>query len=312
MDSKRKPIRLLAVCLAICLLPVIYLFFGVDWSVASLPRKDPVLESANSTLGFGAVIAVSHAKSSRRKDLIFAANLTGIDLTIPDQPVWTDRDLRSFRSPENSRIGKGSALAWMGHLYALKWFLSTPLSTAIILEDDVDWSIHLRRTQIPLAAAALRALLSPNTTSTYWGPLTWELLHLGHCGDFLASPYDNPSLAPYLANAPSHTYSTYHDPTLPPRSRLRPQTAEFLGALPEQTRLLHPSRWPLCTFGYAVTRASAARLLETYGTEGPGGCQAYDVRILEACRDHGWGCWSVNPELLHHVEGGSEIAGVDA
>ncbi|KAF2497170.1 hypothetical protein BU16DRAFT_581140, partial [Lophium mytilinum] len=312
MDFKRKPVRLLAVSLAICLMPVGYLFFYGDWSAASFSRKGAVLESANSTLGFGAVIAVSHAKSSRRKDLVFAANLTGIDLTIPDQPVWTDRDLRSFRSPENSRIGKGSALAWMGHLNALKWFLSTTLSTAIILEDDVDWSIHLRRTQIPLAAAALRAVLSPNTTattpSTYWGPLTWELLHLGHCGDFMANFDAIPSLEPYFASTPNSTYRTYHDPTLLPRDRWRPQTADFLSILPDQTRLLHPSRWPLCTFGYAVTRASAARLLATYGTEGPGGCQAYDVRILEACRDHGWRCWTVNPELLHHIEGKSEIA----
>ena len=76
-------------------------------------------------LQFGAVVAVSHATSPRRRALVFAANMTSIDLTIPDQPVWTDADLGAFHSPKGSRIKKGSALAWMGHLNALKWYYNT-------------------------------------------------------------------------------------------------------------------------------------------------------------------------------------------
>ena len=51
--------------------------------------------------------------------------MTSIDLTIPGQPVWTDTDIEAFHSPEGSRIKKGSALAWMGHLNALKWYYNT-------------------------------------------------------------------------------------------------------------------------------------------------------------------------------------------
>jgi len=35
---------------------------------------------------------------------------------------------------------------------------------------------------------------------------------------------------------------------------------------------------------------------------------AYDVRVLEACRDLGMRCWSANPELFHHMEAPSEIS----
>ena len=35
---------------------------------------------------------------------------------------------------------------------------------------------------------------------------------------------------------------------------------------------------------------------------------AYDVRILEGCRDLGLRCYSANPELFHHLGGESEIA----
>ena len=295
-------------------------------------------------LQFGAVVAVSHATSPRRRALVFAANMTSIDLTIPDQPVWTDADLEAFHSPKGSRIKKGSALAWMGHLNALTWyyntslhllaspaprtqaatcpqkantlfsprFLSTDLETAIILEDDVDWDIHLRTSQVPLAAAAMRQLLTthrPTKTpahrgarSTYWGPLDWELLFLGHCGDIFPEPQLQES--PFLA---------YADDSLMPAARLHTKTAAFLRRLgmPEHVRLAHRSHWPLCTFAYGVTRASARRILDEYSSEGDGGCQAFDVRVLEACRDHDWRCYTINPELFHHIEAPSEIANVD-
>lgn len=45
--------------------------------------------------------------------------------------------------------------------------------------------------------------------------------------------------------------------------------------------------------------------------EAPLGTAAYDVRVLEACRDLGMRCWSVAPELMRHLGGGSEIADVD-
>ena len=38
---------------------------------------------------------------------------------------------------------------------------------------------------------------------------------------------------------------------------------------------------------------------------------AFDVRLLRACAKV-WKCWSVNPEVVHHGDGGSEIAAVDS
>lgn len=38
---------------------------------------------------------------------------------------------------------------------------------------------------------------------------------------------------------------------------------------------------------------------------------AYDVRVLEGCRDLGMRCWSVAPELMRHLGAESEIADVD-
>lgn len=67
----------------------------------------------------------------------------------------------------------------------------------------------------------------------------------------------------------------------------------------------------VCTFAYAVHRASALQILTTLSHEPPGGTTAFDVALLSSCRDRGWRCWSVNPELFHHADGQSEIFRAD-
>jgi hypothetical protein len=264
---------------------------------------------ANSlTVQFGAVIAVSRPQSPRRDGLLLAANITEIDISIPTQPAWTPDDVSGLHAESVSTITRGSALAWLGHLNALRAFLNSTASTALIIEDDVDWDIHLRTTQIPATASAFRSLtsnFSPYSldADNYWGNTSaWEILWLGTCGDH------------FLPNALRHPSLTYTDPTLPPLDKLHPQTAEFFATfnIPSHTRLLHPTVFPLCTFGYALTRPAAYRLLHDIAArEAEGGTMAYDVRVLEACRDLGMRCWSVAPELMRHLGVGSEIQDVD-
>lgn len=68
-------------------------------------------------------------------------------------------------------------------------------------------------------------------------------------------------------------------------------------------RMLHRSKNPLCSFAYAINRASATRLLaELSHEEKDHGSWAFDVRLLEACRDLDWKCWTANPELFHHQD----------
>ncbi|KAF7191837.1 hypothetical protein HII31_06882 [Pseudocercospora fuligena] len=263
--------------------------------------------AANSTLGFGAVAPVSRAGSARREGLIFVANVTGVDLKIPEQPTWTEEDVAGLHAENGSTITYGSSLAWLGHLNALKWFLSTDLQSVLILEDDVDWDIRLRSTQIPTAAAAVRLLTNPQHSSDtdFWGPPgSWDLLYLGHCGDYF--PSDVWKGIPHL---------TFPDSTMPLPDHLHPYTQKFLSSIeiPAQNRIVHKTTFPLCTFGYAVTRASAKRLVNELANREPeGGCLAYDIRIHEICRDTSdFKCLTVNPELMHHVDAESEISNID-
>ncbi|KAL1631767.1 hypothetical protein SLS56_004286 [Neofusicoccum ribis] len=78
---------------------------------------------ANATLGFGAIIVVSGPGSPRRPKIIQAANVTEIDLTIPEQPEWTDAHLQNFTDAMKwggRETGRGSQLAWLSHDFALK------------------------------------------------------------------------------------------------------------------------------------------------------------------------------------------------
>ena len=275
---------------------------------------------------FGAIVAVSQLTSTRRNSLLLAANITEIDITIPDQPVWTDADVEKFKTKNGSLITRGSAMAWMGHLNVLRWFLDSGLETMLVMEDDVDWDIHLRTSQVPKVAAAMRTLLTeqrlgqpspqssrekiitPDQAQGYWGnPNDWDILYLGHCGDmFKFSQWTNETEIPRVAVS---------DPTLPSPEYMHILTRRFLAeiGIPIKTRVVHKSISPLCTFGFALSRMGAQRLLhDVAGSEPEGGSQAYDVRILEACRDLSFRCWSANPELFHHQDAPSEIAIVNA
>lgn len=226
-------------------------------------------------------------------------------------------------------------------------FLDSGAETALILEDDVDWDIRLRTLQVPLAASAVRTMMPPrqlpnfltkhHTTQTqYWGDhITWDLLYLGHCGDYFNEvTYDGLALdsTPYTLNDVAHII--YDDPTVPIRSQLHPFTRSLFDAIgmPENSRAFHRSKFPLCSFGYAITRPAARLLLGSLAPRKlqPGGPRAFDVALLHAClkgsrethqdparwasplshHDRGLRCWTLNSELFHHMLGESEIATV--
>jgi hypothetical protein len=308
-----------------------------QWTAPSTTQS-PGDTPANRTLGFGAVLAVSKPASKRRHALVQAANVTDFDITIPHQPTWTEGDVQRFINGQ-PHPQKGSILAWLGHLNALRWFLESGLETALILEDDVDWDIRLRSMQIPLAANAVREQLPAplvkqrfgmfrNDRNHYWGNHNdWDLLYLGHCGDYF-DPIGRDGPEPggrHSFNLTNMPHTVYRDPSLPAKSDLHPFTQKLfnLMGLPEQSRVLHRSKFPLCSFGYAVTRSAAQRLVvdlapPRYKEKGP---RAFDVALLHACNkgprtsNHfaspdkidGLRCWTLNSELFHHMPGKSQI-----
>lgn len=158
-------------------------------------------------------------------------------------------------------------------------------------------------------------------------------MYLGHCGDY----FDEVTYEGLVSDSKPFTlhdvaHLTYHDPTMPARFELHPFTQDLLGILniPGHGRTLHRSKFPLCSFGYAVTRPAAELLLGVLAPPKlqPEGPRAFDVALLHACikgahetnlspprwaktipqPNRGLRCWTLNSELFHHLPGESEIA----
>ncbi len=105
-------------------------------------------------------------------------------------------------------------------------------------------------------------------------PEKWDLLYLGHCGDYwhgLDVGFEEGHVKPSDLAATPHV--TFEDRSMPDLDSLHPRTASLLTNLgvPEYSRVVHRSVFPLCTFAYAVTRASARRLVEELAAEEPAG-----------------------------------------
>lgn len=290
-----------------------------NFPIASYASEATV--ATNATLGFGGLWAVSGPGSPRRDHLEQAALATGLELTIPTQPTWTDEDVDNFKWPNKSEseVTTGTVKAWLSHHVVLREFLKSGQETALIFEDDVDWDIRLKTIQVPLAQRAARSLGKSKTidaTLYPWGtPKDWDLLYLGHCGDYLNMITKGVGVGHHHpSDLEALRHVIYEDPTMLNHTDLHPFTASFLTALtvPEQNRVFHHSVWPLCTFGYAITRSTAQRLL---GELAPPKedihkhITAYDAAILTACRDKHILCYTLQPELFHHMEGESLIAG---
>ena len=326
-NSFRLPRTMLLRSYSACLLAFlglasIYFLFTSTSAWHHATSKLAARAPANATLGFGAIYAISGHRSPRRHNLIQAANVTGLEIHIPKVPKWTQEDMNDFKSGDgliSGSIRDGSLKAWMSHAVALNAFLNTNQETALFIEDDVDWDIRLRTKQIPAAAAAQRSLLPRAPIRHYWGkPSDWDLLYLGHCGDYFGS-VDGLHVGVgvlHPSDLESIPHAIFKDPTLPDPSELHPFTIATLSAfnLPPKTRMVHKSKWPLCTFGYAVTRHMAEQILDSFNTSStePHAAKAYDIAILAACRDSGYRCYTVNPERFHHMPGTSMIDGVAA
>ena len=279
-------------------------------------RKSKYLGGANATLGFGALYVVSGPGSPRRAHLEQAAAVTELELTIPEQREWTGRDILDFRWPNvtESKVGIGSVKAWLSHHVVLRAFIESGIETALIFEDDIDWDVRLRTLQIPLAQKAA-SLFSQASPQYPWGRLEdWDLLYLGHCGDYFNDLEDGVGVGHHHPNNLTDIpHAAYEDETLLPRTDLHPFTASLLTALevPEGLRLLHRSKWPLCSFGYAITRHTAQKILSDVAPPKEDISRdiiAYDVALMAGCREgYMLNCYTITPELFHHMEGQSIV-----
>ncbi|KAI1393976.1 glycosyltransferase family 25 protein [Hypoxylon trugodes] len=253
-------------------------------------NASPRTAAANSTLGFERLVALSTKPSWRTRGLAAAANLTGLEFTIPPQAQNSDELVEAFRNIGESHGAKvpafGSAKAWLSHLDLLKYVVASGLETAFIVEDDVDWDVRIK-TEMGLVSDNVRAYTGVNEEDTTPFGTNWDVLWLGHCGSIITDDI-NPPPRVYADDSRCETelYSGW--------------SKRFLREkLVEGHRQVQMSLMSVCTFGFGVTKQGAKKMIPllTKASE-----EAFDVALSGHCRDQKLKCITVNPQLFNHYE----------
>lgn len=209
------------------------------------------------------------------------------------------------------------------------------VTSALIIEDDIDWDIRIK-SQMTQFARASRLLLQPlnetsehfldptypmptaeqgytdfmleehsvseSTDSPYGDPSRWDLLWLGHCGCRFPRASD--------LNAPLGRVVIANDTTVPEHRHLNMELGndELLAQYPEHTRVVSRARVSSCSLAYAVTQSGARKLLYELGVHKM--TDAFDIMLRFVCdgvdeRQQAT-CLTVQPQLFqHHRPAGS-------
>lgn len=208
-----------------------------------------------------------------------AARISGIKSQVPAQRSWLMQRIKAFRA-SGYLEGQGPVVVWLGHLKLLKLVLQKRYSSALILEDDVDWDTRVRN-QTRLIAAAVRALLSEDDNGQAPYGSGWDVLWMGHCSD--------------TANI-NRPMFTFRDHTAAPPNRYRSGSYGHvtMNAL-EGERSVHYSENAACSSAYAVSAKGAEKLLKL-ASFGYGG--TFTLMLVGACRAEELICVSVDPEVF--------------
>lgn len=178
-------------------------------------------------------------------------------------------------------------------------------STALIIEDDIDWDIRLRDQlrDFALGSAALledydlnvnigRSDLnaSVGTRQSLYGD-DWDVLWLGHCGSCIATP--------------ARTVVFDNDHTVPEIDKIFSFDNEertFLQRFPQHTRVVTKVYDTTCSLAYAVSQKGARALLFELGLSKLNG--PFDTMLREFCQGKSahvqHRCVTVLPQLFEH------------
>ncbi|KAK1808076.1 hypothetical protein LTR12_017566 [Friedmanniomyces endolithicus] len=259
-----------------------YLEVGTAWCSLDLllPQHQPFerdFTAGNSTLGFKAILALS--QGTKWHGMRAAARVSGIELQVPAQPGWPELFIQAFK--ESGPIeAHEAAVGWLGHMEVLKLVLQSRYSSALVLEDDMDWDTEIRN-QTRLIAAAVRAITNEGDNGQAPYGSGSDVLWMGHCGD--------------MANI-NRPMFLYKDHTTVPPDEYRGLDRHITMIVREGERSVHYSENAACSFAYAVSAKGAEKLLHL-ASFGHGG--AFDLMLMGACRAKELRCVSVNPEVFN-------------
>ncbi|KAG5973923.1 hypothetical protein E4U55_000181 [Claviceps digitariae] len=307
-----------------------------DMTARRYVGHDSLRDVFNATLGFQDILVVGlPSRSDRRDGMTLAAALSEISIKFVNGVKGEEVNEKAVPVPENGQHLEGASLgSWRGHMNAIQEVVQRNLTSALILEDDVDWDVRIRE-QLHDFALSSRALIQPlrrghhadqqsYADSTYPHPRdgspgqasqldfyhlpstvepsltpygdSWDVLWLGHCG--MSFPFaDNPTMA-------KGRVAKHNDETVPPKKDLWSLNKPFglVDDYPAHTRVVHHSQEGVCSLAYAVSRRGARTMLRELALKPA--TDGFDILLRFYCEgSHGRSkqeCLTVNPTLFSH------------
>ncbi|CAO2655949.1 Nn.00g047520.m01.CDS01 [Neocucurbitaria sp. VM-36] len=99
----------------------------------------------NSTLGFETILVMNlPGRTDRRDSLTLAAAHTGLSLEWVNGINASDINEKAFPPGKHRLLPKGNVGSWRAHMDAMWMVVERNLTTALVLEDDVDWDERVR------------------------------------------------------------------------------------------------------------------------------------------------------------------------
>ncbi|ORY15577.1 hypothetical protein BCR34DRAFT_622801 [Clohesyomyces aquaticus] len=143
--------RLLA---TIFLFGIVYLYLNFGGTPVLIPEDsyqtltdDSLKDIMNSTLGFQKILVLNLPFRTDRRDAItLAAATSNIQLEFVNGVTGDSIRQSAYPPPdENIKLPVGIRGSWRTHMNALQRVVEQNLTTALILEDDVDWDVRVRQ-----------------------------------------------------------------------------------------------------------------------------------------------------------------------
>ncbi|KAK1772469.1 Procollagen galactosyltransferase 1 [Phialemonium atrogriseum] len=286
----------------------------------------------NSTFGFEKIFVVGlPSRSDRRDGMLLQAALSNIEIEFIDGVLGRDVPNKAIpTSPDHERLKDPTIGSWRAHMNAIQEVVRRNLTSALILEDDVDWDVRIRK-QLRDFALSTRVLTQPlvgssglYADSTYPNPSKdspgtiadisfgrlpqteqpkispygdgWDVLWVGHCGMHFPSA-GNKAI-------PKGRVVHMNDETVAQKRHLWTFNIPFTlkEKYPQHTRVVHHTQEGVCSLGYAVSQKGARRLLNEVGLKDVS--DAFDILLRFFCEGtkgrkyHN--CLTVQPGLFHH------------
>lgn len=205
--------------------------------------------------------------------------------------------------------------SWRGHVDAMRYIVEENLSSALIMEDDMDWDVHLKAQLLQFAAAAqsLQTKFHHNQTLASPSPYgqDWDMLWVGSCASTFSEHLPE-HMQVAAADRDDRQVLIRDDPTVPTEPHILGNMSFSWRNYPAQTRVVYVPGDNICSFAYALSAAGARKALLYMGIEGQH--KPFDNHLSDLCRLRAGGmrCVSVVPSLfVHHRPKGRVSADSD-